>query len=291
MYANCPKSWELAHIKKLKTYTPTIHTVFGTSLHETLQHYLSIAFTDSGKKADSIDICSYLQERMMYNYTKELEKTKHIHFSTPEDLKSFYEDGCEILTWVKRRRQAYFTPKGFELLGIELPLYLPVNDNPDNKVYFVAYIDLVLYDKVFNRIKIFDIKTSTRGWSEKDKSDPIKKSQVMLYKHYFSKAYNVNISDIEVEFFVVKRKLYEESKFPQKRVQSIIPPQGKSSVNKVITQINNFVQFAFKEDGQYNTEQEYPAVAGPGKENCKYCEFKDRDDLCPTSKRLKALPD
>lgn len=290
MYARCPKSWELGYVKKLRSYKPSIHTLFGTSLHEALQNYLSVAFTQSGKAADEIDLHAYLKTRLVENYTLELGKQNGEHFTTPEELNSFYEDGCEILTWVKRRRKVYFTPKGLEFIGVEIPMFLPVNVEINPTVHFVAYVDLVFYDKVFNRVKIIDIKTSSRGWTDKDKKDSVKKSQVMLYKYYFSQKFNIPIQDIEVEFFIVKRKLHEAQHFPQKRVQVYTPSQGRSSILKVLNNINEFVAQSFNQDGSYNTERDYPAIAGEDGENCKYCEFKDKPELCPAGKRLKTLP-
>ena len=38
--------------------------------------------------------------------------------------------------------------------------------------------------------------------------------------------------------------------------------------------------------GKHNKESNYPAVAGPKKINCKWCEYRDREDLCPKSNRI-----
>lgn len=288
-YATCPKSWELAYVQKLRSKKPSIHTVFGTSFHETLQHYLHVLFEDSVKAAEAIDTDQYLEQRMIANYSKELQQNENEHFSTLQELREFKQDGVAILDWIKRRRRAFFGPKGYELLGIEVPLYLPVDSSVNPNVNFLAYVDLVLYDKVFGRVRIIDIKTSTRGWKDKDKKDPIKKSQVMLYKHYFSKQFNVPHEDIEVEYFIVKRKLYEESEFPQQRVQTFTPAQGRVTMNKAFKWITDFIATSFNADGTYNKSIEYAAISGPDGTNCKFCEFKDRPDLCPANKRIETL--
>ncbi len=290
MYQKCPKSWELAYAKKLRTYTPSIHTVFGTSLHETLQHYLTLLFDHSVKEADALDLNLHLKQRLMFNYAKELKAVDGKHFSTPEDLLAFWEDGCAILQWLKRRRVAYFSTKDHVLLGIEVPIHMLADPSVNLNIYLVAYLDLVIYDKIFNRIRIFDIKTSTRGWTDKEKKDPEKIAQVMLYKHYFSKKYNLPLENIEVEFFIVKRKVFENAAFPVKRVQNFIPAQGKVSINKATSKLNSFVSHAFNQDGSYNLNNEYHAISGEKHINCKYCEFKDNDELCPANKRLKTAP-
>ena len=81
---------------------------------------------------------------------------------------------------------------------------------------------------------------------------------------------NVPIENIDVEYFIVKRKLYEGLDFPQRRVQTFSPPNGKPSINKVMTSLMSFVDESFKK-GEFNQDKPYPT--NPSKKNCKYCEF------------------
>ena len=86
----------------------------------------------------------------------------------------------------------------------------------------VGYLDIVILDEIHNTLKIYDIKTSTRGWNKWMKADKNKTQQLLLYKQFQSKQYGVPIENIEVEYFIVKRKLWENLDFPQKRVQKFI---------------------------------------------------------------------
>ena len=81
-------------------------------------------------------------------------------------------------------------------------------------MYIKGYIDFVLYNENTNKIKIFDIKTSKNGWRDKEKKDELKMQQIILYKEYFARQYKMDPEQIDVEFFVVKRKLYENLDFP-----------------------------------------------------------------------------
>lgn len=280
-YFQCPKSWELAYARNLRKHQSSIYLIYGTSLHETLQHYIDTCFTHSAKAADEIHLGSYLKERMAVNYLKEKEKTGGAHFSTQAEMTEFWTDGFLSLDWIRKRRSAYFNSRRYILLAIELPLYLVASED-QQEVKFVAYLDLVFWDKTFSRVKIIDIKTSSRGWFKKDKEDEAKKAQVILYKKYFNKHFGVPMEDIEVEFFIVKRKLWEESDYAQKRVQEFSPAQGRTTINKFSKIVDEFVGGCFNTDGTYNLEKEYPAYT----RGCKYCEFKDREDLCPSQKRL-----
>ena len=92
--------------------------------------------------------------------------------------------------------------------------------------------------------------------------------------------------DIDEEYFICKRKLWENCDFPQKRIQVVRPAAGKPSLNKVDRELSNFIETAFTPEGKYNLESNYPAIAGHKHENCKWCEFKDRTDLCPKNERI-----
>ena len=75
--------------------------------------------------------------------------------------------------------------------------------------------------------------------------------------------------------------------YPIKPVSEFAPSSGKPTINKVMTDINSFVKSAFNADGTHNTERNYLALGGKGLKNCKWCPFKDNEELCPKSDRIK----
>jgi hypothetical protein len=73
-----------------------------------------------------------------------------------------------------------------------------VNPNPQYpNILYKGYLDVVLYHEGTNSFKILDIKTSTRGWGDKEKKDEIKQYQLILYKKFFAQQFNVPIDNIE----------------------------------------------------------------------------------------------
>ena len=94
--------------------------------------------------------------------------------------------------------------------------------------------------------------------------------------------YNHPIDKIEVEYFIVKRKLYENMDFPQKRVQKFSPASGKPSLNNAMGNLKKFVTEAFTSEGEYNMEHEFEKL--PSAKNCKWCEFKNKPELCDRRK-------
>ena len=108
------------------------------------------------------------------------------------------------------------------------------------------------------------------GWNKYQKADKTKTDQLLLYKHFYGAEKGISLDKIDVEYFIVKRKLYEGLDFPQRRVQTFSPASGKPSVNKVITNLNQFIDQSFI-NGEYNTDHTY--IKTPSKKNCKWCEF------------------
>ena len=284
MYSSCPKHWELAYVKGLRTFNQSIHTIFGTAFHETLQNYLTVMFEQSVVKANEIDINKYLADQMHSLYKEAVDKMGS-HFSTKRELNEFYSDGVAILDWFKKKRGQYFSAKNEELLGIEVPIYHPVNDTND-VVMMLGYLDIVVRDKRDGKVTIIDIKTSTMGWNKYQKSDKTKTSQLVLYKKYFAEQYGFDVEKIDIKYMIMKRKLIEGAMFPQKRVTEFMPASGKPTRNKLASSIKSFVDLNFAPDGSY-IDKQHVAVAGKNNKHCKWCEFKDQLDLCPKINRIK----
>jgi hypothetical protein len=276
VFAHCPRKWSLQYRDGHYTSESSIHMTFGTALHETLQHYITTIYNVSGAEADRINLEEYFYDKLGEIYRKDLKSNKNVHFTNPEELNEFYEDGLEIIKYIKKKRGGYFGKRGWYLIGCEVPLM--VNPNPTYpNILYKGYLDVVLYHEGTNSFKILDIKTSTRGWGDKEKKDEIKQYQLILYKKFFAQQFNVPIDNIEIEFFIVKRKVWEQSEFPISRIQEFKPASGKVKLNKAYTAINDFVDIAFNSNGTHNTKIHLP---NPSAHNCKFCPFKDNKELC-----------
>lgn len=282
-WKNCPKQWKLNHVDKLRVYDASIHTIFGDAMHFVLQEYLTIMYTQTIKKSEEYDTSKALLEQLKSGYAKALEKGDGTHFTNKEQLSEFYLDGVEILNWIKKKRKMFFSPKQEELVGIEVPL-ITRTKNPN--VHLNGFIDIVFKDKINGRIKIKDFKTSTNGWNKWAKQDENKVNQLLLYKIYFAQQYDLDIDTIDVEYFILKRKIDLDSAFPQRRVQVFVPSQGKISYNRVIRDFERFLDSCFLPDGSYNLLTNYIANKGKNGKNCQWCDFKEKHDICPPNERI-----
>ena len=228
-WVTCPYKWKLNYIDELGEYTDSIHTMFGTSMHEVLQTYLTVMYNDTVKMADALPLEKMLLHRMKTNYNQIMDRNGGEVFCEQSDMEEFYQHGLVILEWFKKKRGNYFSKKGYELVGIEVP----IDYNLPNDIKFIGYMDVVLYNKVSGRYKIIDIKTSTMGWNKWMKADKNKTDQLLLYKQFYGAQHEIPLDKIDVEYFIVKRKLYEKVDFPQRRLQTFSPANGKPRINKI----------------------------------------------------------
>lgn len=278
-YINCPKKWKLDYVDGLRRYDQNINLLFGTAFHSTIQHYLTVMYEESAKKADELDLNEHLQTHMLMEYKNALVKNNNTHFSSPQELSEFYNDGVAILRYFKNHRRQYFASKHHKLIGIEVPINVLLQKN----IKFTGYIDIVIKDERDGRIKIYDIKTSTMGWNKYQKKDVSKTSQMVFYKKYYAEQYEVSEDDIDIEYIIVRRKINEELEFVPKRIQTFSPASGRTTVNKITKMLNEFIDNSFNEDGSYNMAGSYPAISSSG---CKYCPYYDEQALCPKASRI-----
>ena len=85
-FANCQKQWYLSYVKRLAPYQPSIHAVFGTAMHETIQSWLETLYHDKVKTAMNMDLNALLYDNMIKTYKSQKAQNGHEHFSNQEEL-------------------------------------------------------------------------------------------------------------------------------------------------------------------------------------------------------------
>lgn len=262
----CPFKWYRDYILHEKVFEESIHMSFGTGIHEAIQLYLQTLYTVGEAEAEQIDMIS----KFIETFKRELEKKK-IKFEQAQ-FDEFVEDGKGIITEFKDpyNRKRYFPKDKFEWVGVEVE----INEDVVNNTNLTCKLDLVLKEKLSGDIRIIDFKTATQKWTASTKEDFTKYSQVLLYKTVYSKKFNVPLSKIHVEFFILSRKLYANSTYEQSRIQVFKPSSYQKDCIQVIKEFRTFVQTCFTPEGTHNVNGTYPKVPGKNKKNCKWCPYK-----------------
>jgi ATP-dependent helicase/DNAse subunit B len=107
VYKNCNHQWYLNYVKKLQPFKPSIHLIFGTAFHETLQLYIETMYNKSGAAADELDLNDIFYKKFSKIYSEEYEKAK-VHFTNAVEMSEFYDDALAILEWIKKTNN-YFS--------------------------------------------------------------------------------------------------------------------------------------------------------------------------------------
>ena len=265
-YNKCPKLWELQYLRGEVPFRQNIYTCFGTAMHETIQEWLTVMYHDKVKAANDMNKHQLLYSNMIKAYKQGKAQNGHEHFSTQDELTKFWIDGKHILDFIEKKRGAYFSTRNMMLAGVETLLYQEIQPG----VVFKGLVDLVFYHPNTDRWTIMDIKTSTSGWRDAQKKNPNLTAQVILYREYFAKQFNIDKDRIDVEFFIVKRRVPAEAEFAsmQKRVQEFRPNAGPRKTKQIITSMNKFIDEVIDENGEY-IDKDYKCTNPFGK--CEHC--------------------
>ena len=264
-YSECNLKWKLRYIDKLGTFTGNIHTLFGTAMHTVIQEYLTVMYGTSIVAAEALDLNGMLKTEMMGEF-KLIKEGQETLPCSQDEMVEFYQDGLAILEHFRKHRGKYFMKKNYELVGIESPITIELQENVELK----SFLDVVIRNKISGKITIIDLKTSTRSWTDYHKKNFYKKAQLLLYKQFYSEKFDVPLDKISVEFLILKRKIAKQSDFPISRLQRFEPANGKVSVNKTIKAFTEFREAIYDKSGNHKTDRNYNASPGSA---CKFCEF------------------
>jgi len=265
-YNKCPKLWELQYMRNAVPFTQNIYTCFGTAMHETVQTWLEVMYHDKVKAANDMNLHQLLYDNMVKAYKQGKAQMNHEHFSTQDELTQFWLDGKHILDFLVKKRGGYFSTKNMQLAGIETLLYQELRPG----VMFKGLVDLVFYHPNIDRWTVMDIKTSTSGWRDNQKKNPNLTAQVILYREFFAKQFGIDKDKIDVEFFIVKRRVPKDAEFAsmQKRVQQFSPSSGPRKTKQVIESMNKFISDVIDSEGNY-IDKDYKCNNPLGK--CEHC--------------------
>ena len=143
MYSTCQQQYKLKYVDKLGESSANIHTIFGSAMHETIQHFLDVMYNVTKKQALTLNLEGMLYDSLVEHFTNEKEKMEGRFPCTKEELDEFFEDGKLILDYFTKKLDKLYSKSGFELVAIEQMLNAEVKPG----VNFVGFIDVLLKDK------------------------------------------------------------------------------------------------------------------------------------------------
>lgn len=268
MWSSCPAQWAKTYIQKIMKGDSSIHTVFGSAMHDTIQQWLDVVFNRSMLMARTMDLSDILKDRLIVHFNRETtgeDDSSKVYVCDKHTLMEFYLDGVAILEWLQLNLEKFFSVMEWTLEGVETRLNIEVKPN----VFYRGYLDVVLRHKLTGAIKIIDLKTSTKGWGKWKKDDQIQRDQLLLYKMFYADEFGIPEDTISVDFYILKRKLPEHSDWPIPRVSRFTPSHGKPSMNKMKRRFKAFLDTAFDSEGQHIPNQQHT----PSDSACRFCPY------------------
>jgi hypothetical protein len=134
IYSACPHRWGLRYRDGYKVFEPSIHAVFGTALHITLQEYLTVLYEESKAAADRLDSETTLKNSIRDEYQNFYDKNKNVsvfefdvnsanllRITNFDELTAFDKEYC---TSTERYRNPDWVRLAKEYDGIEIAPYI-----------------------------------------------------------------------------------------------------------------------------------------------------------------------
>jgi len=250
-WKECPYRHKLIYIDKIDLGGPSPYLDFGTAVHEGCESLLETKKVNKEKLI--LDIKNAWQKHGFDKpewYQKQPGWYKHAPVETWCNWAENMWD--EVLGFLDK------TFSGWKCFEAEEELY----ENIDGKnINFKGFIDGVLKvpkkrGKGFE-YWIIDWKTSqSYGWRREKKQDILMTAQLILYKHFFAKKYNIELKDIRCGFILLKR-----GGKPGKICELVKVSVGPKSLAKGLKIMNSMISAVNKRFFIKN------------KNSCKYCAF------------------
>ena len=87
------------------------------------------------------------------------------------------------------------------------------------------------------------------------------------------------LENIEVEFFILRRKIWENTDYNITRIQLYKPAAGRNKLSKAQKVLDNFIKECFDLKGKPLVKEHNKIVSSM----CKWCPFNDKKELCNKS--------
>lgn len=262
-YFNCPRKFYLDYVLKKAVYRDSIHTIYGTSIHETIQLIIKDMFNKE-LKSESVYIDFFID---YFNGLRgKLKSLSNLKFN------EFVSYGKSVILFFYKNKDRYYGDPMYQFRDVEFEHEVEYKDN----ISITMKADVVIFDSYESKIIIDDLKISMRGWSDKQKKDEIKILQLLFYKFVllFESGFD-KCNDVDVRFIVFKNIAFAPKglDIPAQRIQTIKPASGKQKMKLVKKYLDKFIDENINEQGEYIDKgiENYECFESS---YCKFCEYR-----------------
>jgi hypothetical protein len=241
-WKECSYRHKLQHVLKIDLGKPGPLMDFGTAVHASCENFLKTRVMD-------VSIATNLIKSVW-------EKNKDIEGFELSTIDKFIKEATDILADVPKWMDESFP--NWEFIDAEHYLYEPIDGHPHA---FKGFIDGVIKcnsSKNKPIIWLIDWKTTSWGWSMDKKTDDMIKSQLILYKNFWTNKTQTNPKDVRCGFVLLKRAAK-----PGNHCELISVSVGDVTTNRSLKIVNNMLSSVKR------------GIAIKNRSSCTYCEYKD----------------
>ena len=182
----CSNYHKLTRIDGIDGFTGNEYTAFGTSMHSVCDRKMLNEQFDEG---------GYFLSELGKNLSG-LDDDLELDSKLIEQMKIV---GTRIIPHIVPAVKEKFG--NYEVISTEEKLMVPIEGTNYN---FKGYVDLVLKTDD-GKYHVIDWKTCSWGWDMRKRTDPMVTYQLTLYKKFFAIKHNIDPSNIETHFILLKR--------------------------------------------------------------------------------------
>jgi len=193
-WKECSWRHKLKYINKLVEDKPGPLMDFGTACHAACEKFLKSRIMDSS-----------IAKNMLAQLW---EKNAAFEGYTPEALPQFFAELDLILSEVPKFMDETFP--NWEYVDAEHMLYEQIEGHDHAFKGFIDGVIAVTDAKNKKLIWLLDWKTTSRGWWREKRTDELVKTQLILYKNFWSKKIGVDPKDVRCGFILLKRSAKKE---------------------------------------------------------------------------------
>lgn len=243
-WQECSYRHRLKYVLKLGEDKPGPALEFGTAVHASCEDFLK---TRTMKSDIAIDAIQAAWETNASNPGFE-----------PAGLPQYMREASEILSDVP----AWFdeTFPGWEFVDAEHALYEQIDNRPHAFKGFIDGIIRCKGPKGKDLTWLLDWKTTSWGWSSDKKADPLVRSQLVLYKNFWSTKTGTDPRSIRCGFILLKRTAKKGA-----RCELITASVGDATTGRSLVVINNMLASVKR------------GIAIKNRNSCLFCQYKNTE--------------
>src|SRR3990167_275896 len=248
LWRKCPFAFKLKKIDNINLFGGSIHSCFGSAVHDTIKNILLEQIADS--QIDDHFKNYFKNELKLISQTKKEEIFKNEN--TKETLRHMSTSGAYLC----RQSIKFLLQKfpNYKIIQVEQEFNEPILIKSDADYDFKGIIDLIIQtpDGIYH---VLDWKSCSWGWKAEKKTSKWVTYQLAYYKHYFSLQNNIDLSNVHCHFGLIKRTAKKDN------IEIFETSIGPRKIKNALKIINNLI---------YNTEKgHFPK----NRLSCKYCDY------------------